>query len=49
VDPVACGVNVYTLGADGKYDEGTSYEEDGAVPVSIFGGASIELRSIFEY
>lgn len=49
VDPVACGVNVYILGADGKYDEGTSYEESGAVPVSIFGGALIELSSIFEY
>jgi hypothetical protein len=42
-------VNVYILGTDGKYDEGTSYEEDGSVPVSIFGGELIELSSIFEY
>jgi Uma2 family endonuclease len=47
VDPVACGVNVYILGADGRYDEETTYES-GVVPVGIFGGAGIELSDIFE-
>jgi Uma2 family endonuclease len=48
VQPLDHWVKVFVLGVDGKYAPGVVYES-GAVPVSIFGGALIELSSIFEY
>jgi Uma2 family endonuclease len=47
VQPLDHWVKVFVLGIDGKYSPGVVYES-GSVPVSIFGGALIELSSIFE-
>jgi len=40
------GIIQFILQDDGKYDEGTRYET-GAIPIHIFGGATIELDNIF--
>ena len=48
VFPSDKGVTVFLLQEDGKYDEGTSYEYEGKVPVSIFQGFEIDLKELFE-
>ncbi|MDR0414089.1 MAG: Uma2 family endonuclease [Prevotellaceae bacterium] len=40
------GVQAFLLQPDGKYDNGTLYEE-GKAPVSIFDGAEVDLKEIF--
>jgi Uma2 family endonuclease len=47
VQPIEHWVEVFLLGADGKFVEGVIYEE-GAIPVSIFGGELIKLSDIFK-
>jgi Uma2 family endonuclease len=47
VEPMEHWIRVFTRGVDGKYGDGVLYES-GVVPVSIFGGAGIELRDIFK-
>ena len=49
VDPGLRSVSVYLLQADGKYDEGTFYEEGtDQVPVHIFDSLSLDRNDIFE-
>jgi Uma2 family endonuclease len=48
VYPRVQGVTVFLLQEDGKYDEGTTYEFTGKVPVSIFDGLEIDLEELFE-
>ena len=40
-------INVFLLQEDGKYDEGTTYEWGGAIPVYIFDNHPIEWDDIF--
>jgi Uma2 family endonuclease len=42
------GVTVFLLQENGKYDEGTSYQFEGKIPVSIFDGLEIDLQELFE-
>jgi Uma2 family endonuclease len=39
------GVQVFLLQSNGKYDEGTMYE-NGKIPIHIFGGLEIDLEEI---
>ena len=48
VYPNEKGLTVYILQENGKYDEGTTYEFSGKVPVSIFKGLEIDLKELFE-
>ena len=48
VYPSDKGLTVYTLQENGKYDEGTTYQFTGKVPVSIFDGLEIDLKELFE-
>jgi Uma2 family endonuclease len=48
VYPRVKGVTVFLLQEDGKYNEGTTYEYTGKVPVSIFDGLEIDLEELFE-
>jgi len=36
------------LQENGKYDDGTTYEFSGKVPVGIFEGLEIDLKELFE-
>ena len=40
-------INVFLLQEDGMYDDGTTYELEGAVPVHIFDNHPIDLEDIF--
>jgi hypothetical protein len=42
------GLTVFLLQENGQYDDGTSYEFTGKVPVSIFKGLEIDLEELFE-
>ncbi|GAP72323.1 hypothetical protein SAMD00024442_3_27 [Candidatus Symbiothrix dinenymphae] len=42
------GLTVFLLQNNGKYDDGTTYEYKGKVPVSIFEGLEIDLEELFE-
>ncbi|MDR0834281.1 MAG: Uma2 family endonuclease [Candidatus Symbiothrix sp.] len=48
VYPKEKGISVFLLQGNGKYDEGTTYEFKGKVPVSIFEGLEIDLEELFE-
>jgi Uma2 family endonuclease len=48
VFPKEKAVTVFLLQYDGQYDEGTTYEYDAQVPVSIFKGLKIDLKELFE-
>jgi Uma2 family endonuclease len=48
VYPSDKGITVYTLQENGKYDEGTTYEFTGKVPVGIFEGLEIDLQELFD-
>ncbi|MDR0614137.1 MAG: Uma2 family endonuclease [Dysgonamonadaceae bacterium] len=49
VDPGLRSVSVYLLQADGKYDEGTFYEEGtDKIPVHVLDGLSLDRNDIFE-
>ena len=41
-------ITVFLLQETGKYDEGTSYEWKGKIPVNIFNNHPIDLNDIFE-
>jgi Uma2 family endonuclease len=41
------GLTVFLLQENGKFDEGTSYQFTGKVPVSIFKGLEIDLEELF--
>ena len=42
------GITVYILQENGKYNNGTTYELSGKVPVGIFEGLKIDLKELFE-
>ena len=48
VHPKDKSVTVFILQEDGKYDEGTFYEEEGKVPVYTFDNCTIDLTDIFK-
>ncbi|GHT40220.1 hypothetical protein AGMMS49965_08180 [Bacteroidia bacterium] len=48
VYPKDKGLTVFLLQENGKYNEGTTYEFTGKVPVSIFEGLEIDLEELFE-
>jgi Uma2 family endonuclease len=48
VHPKDKTITVFLLQENGKYDEGTTYEEKGNVPVHVFGDYLIDLKDIFE-
>ena len=48
VYPTDKGLTVYILQENGKYDNGTTYEMSGKVPVGIFEGLEIDLKELFE-
>ena len=48
VFPQDQAITVFLLQKDGMYDEGTTYEYEGKVPVSIFQGLEIDLEELFE-
>ena len=48
VYPSDKGLTVYILQENGKYDNGTTYEFTGKVPVGIFDGLEIDLQELFE-
>jgi Uma2 family endonuclease len=41
-------VTVFLLQPDGKYNDGTTYQFEGNVPISIFNGLGIDLKEMFE-
>ena len=47
VHPKDKAINVFILQQNGKYDEGTTYEWEGKIPVSIFGNKLIDFKDIF--
>jgi len=47
VFPQDKAITVFLLQEDGKYDEGTTYEYDSQVPVSILKGLKIDLKELF--
>jgi len=47
VHPDSVAINVYILQQNGKYDEGTTYEWEGKIPISIFNNYSIDFNDIF--
>jgi Uma2 family endonuclease len=47
VFPKDKAVTVFLLQADGFFDQGTTYEYEGKVPVSIFQGLEIDLKELF--
>jgi Uma2 family endonuclease len=48
VFPGVKGVTVFLLQENGKFDQGTTYEFEGKIPVSIFEGLEIDLKELFE-
>ncbi|MDR2473800.1 MAG: Uma2 family endonuclease [Tannerella sp.] len=48
VFPGEKAVTVFLLQPDGKYDNGTTYQFEGKVPISIFNGFGIDLKEMFE-
>ena len=48
VFPREKGLTVFLLGKNGKYDQGTSYQFEGKVPVAIFKGLEIDLEELFQ-
>ena len=49
VSPLEKGINVYILQENGKYDEGTVYDEDNTiVPVRTLNGLSLDVEKIFK-
>ena len=48
VHPKDKAINVFLLQENGKYDDGTTYEWEGKVPVHIFSNYPIDLDDIFE-
>ncbi|MDR0864424.1 MAG: Uma2 family endonuclease [Candidatus Symbiothrix sp.] len=48
VYPREKGLTVFLLQENGKFDEGTTYEYEGKVPVSIFKGLKMDLKELFE-
>jgi len=48
VHPKDKAITVFLLQENGKYNEGTLYEQEGKIPVSIFDDQSIELSTIFK-
>ena len=45
--PMEKAINVYLLQENGKYDEGTTYEWGGQIPVHIFNNHPLEWEDIF--
>jgi Uma2 family endonuclease len=41
-------ITVFLLQENGKYNEGTTYEYEGKVPVTIFKGLEIDLNELFD-
>jgi len=48
VFPQEKGLTVFLLQENGKYDDGTAYQFEGKVPVSIFKGLEIDLKELFK-
>jgi Uma2 family endonuclease len=48
VFPKDQALTVFLLQEDGLFDQGTTYEYEGKVPVSIFDGLEIDLQELFE-
>jgi len=48
VYPNEKGITVYILQENGKYNDGTTYEFSGKVPVGIFEGLEVDLKELFE-
>ena len=49
VYPKEKALTVFLLQENGKYNEGTTYEYEGKVPVSIFKGLEIDIKELFNY
>ncbi|MDR2692515.1 MAG: Uma2 family endonuclease, partial [Dysgonamonadaceae bacterium] len=49
VYPKEKALTVFLLQENGKYNDGTTYEYEGKVPVSIFKGLEIDLKELFDY
>jgi Uma2 family endonuclease len=45
--PESQSVNVFILQENGKYDNGTTYQWEGKIPVFIFDNYHIDLNEIF--
>ena len=48
VHPEGKAVNVFLLQETGKYNQGTTYEWEGKIPVHVFEDYPIDLKDIFE-
>ncbi|GHT09290.1 hypothetical protein FACS189426_07260 [Bacteroidia bacterium] len=48
VFPRVKGITIFLLQENGKFDEGTTYEFSGKVPVSTLKGLEIDLEELFE-
>jgi Uma2 family endonuclease len=48
VHPNDKAITVFLLQENGKYDEGTVYEDEGKVPVAVFDNLPIDLKDIFD-
>ena len=48
VYPNEKGITVYILQENGKYNDGTTYEFSGKVPVGIFEGLEVDLKELFD-
>ena len=48
VHPMDKAISVFLLQENGKYDEGTTYELEGKIPVNIFNNYLIDLNDIFK-
>jgi Uma2 family endonuclease len=49
VYPKEKALTVFLLQENGKYNDGTTYEYERKVPVSIFKGLEIDLKELFDY
>ncbi|MDR3253077.1 MAG: Uma2 family endonuclease, partial [Tannerella sp.] len=48
VFPREKGLTVFLRQENGKFDDGTPYQFEGKVPVSIFQGLEIDLKDLFD-
>jgi Uma2 family endonuclease len=48
VYPKEKALTIFLLRENGKYDNGTTYQSEGKIPVSIFNGLEINLEELFE-
>lgn len=48
IDPIGEWIQIFTLGDDGKYDEGQLFEKKGIFPSRILSGFKLDIQEMFD-